>query len=248
MTLSTRALALAAALLAALAGTTAAQPPPVPKKSIQFAAGASSATITATLVGDETVDYTVRAAAGQTLAVTLKHTGSRPEFNVLPPGSNDVAFFNSSMTGEPSYTGMLADDGTYSIRVYLMRAAARRKEKSTYTLTVSITGKPLPALPAAADALVKGTRYHASAPIPCTPPYAQPTECEAGVVRRGRDGTGTVEITAKGQVIRRILFVAGKPVASDSGDPVSATRKDDLITVSVGDERYSFPDALLTGG
>jgi hypothetical protein len=247
MMLSTRTITLAA-LLASAAGTAAAQPPPVPKKPIQFAAGASSATITASVVGDETVDYTVRAAAGQTLAVTLKATGSRPEFNVLPPGSNDVAFFNSSTSGTPSYTGTLADDGTYSIRVYLMRAAARRKEKSSYALTVSITGKPLPALPAAADALVKGTRYHASAPIPCTPPYASPTQCEAGVVRRGRDGTGTIEITSKGQVIRRILFVAGKPVASDASDPVSATRNDDLITVSVGDERYEIGDLLLIGG
>jgi hypothetical protein len=247
MTIFTRALALAA-LLTAAAGTAAAQPPPVPKTPIQFAAGASSATVTGTLVGDGTVDHTVRAGAGQTLAVTLESAGSRPDFNVLPPGSEDVAFFNSGTSGTASYTGVLADDGTYAVRIYLNRAAARRKEKASYTLTVRVTGTALPALPAAKDALVPGTRFHAAADIPCTPPYASPTQCAAGVVRRGRDGTGTVEISSGGRVIRRLLFVAGKVTASDATDPVTLTRKADLLTVAVGDERYSFPDVLLTGG
>jgi len=37
-----------------------------------------------------------------------------------------------------------AADGEYTIRVYLMRSAARRNEIANYTLTVGITGSAAP--------------------------------------------------------------------------------------------------------
>jgi hypothetical protein len=43
-----------------------------------------------------------------------------------------------------------------------MRSAARRNEASDYTLTISATGKALPPLPASKDALLPGTKFHAS--------------------------------------------------------------------------------------
>jgi hypothetical protein len=43
--------------------------------------------------------------------------------------------------------------------------------------------------------------------------------------------------------------VKGQPVASDSTDPLTVTRQDDVTTVKLGaDERYEIPDALVTGG
>jgi hypothetical protein len=46
-----------------------------------------------------------------------------------------------------------------------------------------------------------------------------------------------------------VLFVKGQAVASDSAQPVTASRQGDGVTVRVGDdERYDVPDALLTGG
>ena len=42
------------------------------KEPIQFAKGATQATIKAHIKGDEGVDYTIRAKAGQTMTVTLK--------------------------------------------------------------------------------------------------------------------------------------------------------------------------------
>jgi len=53
---------------------------------------------------------------------------------------------------------MLPADGDYRVRVYLVRAAARRNESSAYTLTIGVAGKALEALPGAQDALVPGRR------------------------------------------------------------------------------------------
>ena len=243
---------LAALAAVALAGTAfAADGPPTPRKErVTFAKGASSATIKGTLKGGADVDYLVRAAVGQTLEVKVEGTNPQNDFNVLPPGSANVAMYVSSMTGERSWSGMLPADGDYAIRVYLMRPAARRNETSKYTLTVAVTGKPLAPLSAARDAKVAGTAYHATAKVPCALPYQPDVKsCEAGVVRRGNDGTATVEAIGPMGVQRRILFVQGKPVAADTMDPVTATRQGDVTVVKVSDnERYDIPDAFLTGG
>jgi hypothetical protein len=124
-----------------------------------FAKGASSATIKGQLKGDETVDYVLRASAGQTLTVTLKTSHGANYYNVLPPDSTDVAMFIGQFGGD--FKSLLPTDGDYTIRVYLMRSAARRNESSDYTLTISVTGKPLVAVPASQDAVIPGTPYHA---------------------------------------------------------------------------------------
>jgi hypothetical protein len=159
--------------------------------------------------------------------------------------------FVGEMSGE-SFKRVLPADGDYAIRVYLVRAAARRNETSSYSLNVSITGTPLPPLPGSKDALVAGTAFHAKAPIACVPPYAlEPKSCEAGVIRRGHDGTATVEIKAPGSTVaRRILFVKGKPVSSDATDDLTFTRQADRdqTIVSIGAERYDIVDALIFGG
>jgi len=161
-----------------------------------------------------------------------------------------VAMYASNTSGEPSWSAVLPADGDYAIRVYLMRPAARRNESSKYTLTVAVTGKPLPPLSAARDAKVPGTAYHATAKVPCALPYQPDVKsCEAGVVRRGIDGTATFEVMGPTGVQRRILFVQGKPIAVDTTDPMTATRQGDMTVVKVGnDERYDIPDAFLNGG
>jgi hypothetical protein len=131
-----------------------------------------------------------------------------------------------------------------------MRPAARRNETSKYTLAVAVTGKPLPPLSAARDAKVAGTAYHATAKVPCAlPDQPDVKSCDAGVVRRGNDGTATFEAIGAMGVQRRVLFVQGKPVAADTMNPVTATRQGDVIILKVSDiERYDIPDALLNGG
>jgi hypothetical protein len=228
--------------------TAGAQPAPPRQERVAFAKGASSATIKGQIKGDADIDYLVRAAAGQTISVALKVSNRSNYFNVLPPGSADVAMY-VGQTGE-SYTGMLPADGDYTVRVYLMRNAARRNEASDYTLTIGVTGKALAPLPASQDALIPGTPFHASGSVKCVPPFGdgKPQQCEAFVIRRGVDGTATVEIPSKG-LRRRILFVQGKPVASDSFEKMAVTRQGDVTTVGFeSGDSYQIPDAFIFGG
>jgi len=249
-TMATRSLAALAILSLAGQLLAADGPPPPRKERVTFAKGASSVTIKGTLKGGADVDYLVRAAAGQTLEVKLQGSNVQNYFNVLPPGSANVAMYASDRTGAPTWSGVLPADGDYAIRVYLMRPAARRNESSQYTLTVAVTGKALPPLSAAKDAKVAGTAYHATAEVKCMLPYQPDVKsCKAGVVRRGNDGTATFEAIGPMDVQRRILFVQGKPVAADTMDPVTATRQGDVTVVKISDdERYDIPDALLNGG
>jgi len=219
------------------------------QEKVQFAKGASSAVIKGQLKGDATVDYTVHAAAGQTLAVDLKKSNPQNYFNVMPPGSTGSAMFVGDSGA--NYSGVLPTDGEYTVRVYLMRPAARRGEGSTYTLMIRVSGKPLAPIPASKDALVPGTSYHASAKIKCVPAFeTAPRVCDAFVIRRGFDGTATVDFPGSAET-RSILFVNGKPVASNGlpMDPLTFERKGDVTIVKLGaSERYEIPDALVTGG
>jgi len=219
---------------------------------VQFKKGSTSAVIKGQVKGYSDVDYLVRAGAGQTITVSLKVSNRSNYFNVLPPGSKDVAMY-VGQTGE-EFKGILPTDGDYKIRVYLVRAAARRNESSRYTLTVTVTGKALEPTHASKDAVIPGTSFHASTKIACVP-YIEKfrdkkqQECEAFVIRRGFGGTATVEIPQENSVPRRILFVKGKPVASDSPYPVVFSRKDYTTIVTFDtDERYEIPDMLVFGG
>ena len=219
------------------------------QEQVHFAKGASSAVIQGRLKGDAMVDYIVRAAAGQTLSVSLQKTNAQNYFNVMPPGSTGSAMFVGD-SGE-NYSGVLPADGDYIVRVYLMRPAARRGESSNYTLTVGASGKALAPTAASKDALIPGTPYHASTQINCVPAFeTAPRECDAFVIRRGFDGTATIDIPGSAGK-RSILFVKGKPAASNAQAMYKLTseRKGDVTIVQLGtSERYEIPDALVTGG
>ncbi len=130
-----------AAFLFLLAGFGASAADGIEKRSVQFAKGASSATVKGTIEGDTTIDYALLAKAGQTMTVTLKGSNGANYFNVLPPGSKGEAIFIGANEGN-EYKGELPADGEYRIRVFLMRSAARRRETSDYTMTVGISGVP----------------------------------------------------------------------------------------------------------
>jgi hypothetical protein len=248
MKFSVAATAMAITFSQTVVGTTLADAG-IRQEKVQFAKGASSAVIKGQLKGDATVDYTVGAAAGQTLTVALQKSNAQNYFNVLPPGSAGSAMFVGD-TGE-NYSGLLPADGNYVVRVYLMRPAARRGETTDYTLTIGVTGQTLAPIPASKDALVPGTAYHASAKIKCVPAFeTTPRDCDAFVIRRSFDGTATIDIPGSAEK-RSLLFVKGKPVASNAQamNALTFERKGDVTIVKLGsDERYEIPDALVTGG
>jgi hypothetical protein len=219
---------------------------------VQFKKGASSATIKGTIKGDQTIDYTLRAKAGQTMSVKLATSKGANYFNVLPPGSNDEALFVGSSGGN-EWTGALPADGEYKLRVYLMRSAARRNEAANYTLTVGITGTPGATRPAgfgkapASDARHPGTGYHATGPLPCRMGTDKPIQCEFGVIR-GKPGNAEVHITPPGG-LKRVLTFMGDKVTTNPGEKVKAIKQGYDWSVEVNDyEHYTIPEAVISGG
>ena len=223
----------------------------ITSRPLQFAKGTSTATVTGSLKGDKTIDYKLRAKAGQSMSVTLKTSNAANNFNLLPPGSTGVALFVGSTSGN-EWAGPLPADGEYTIRVYLMRSAARRNEVAHYTLTVGVTGSAAAsaALGAAppGDAKVKGTPYHATGPVPCWMGNAPvgSSQCEFGVIR-GKPGNAEVHIKPPGG-LERVLTFMGNTVTSGN-EKVKASKAGDLWTIEVNDyEHYQIPEAVISGG
>jgi hypothetical protein len=242
------------AVVVGLAGSAAAVGAvSIEARPVKFAKGASSATIKGSIKGDKIIDYKLGARAGQTMSVTLKASNASTYFNVLPPGSNDVAVFVGSTSGN-QWTGRLEADGEYTVRVYLMRSAARRNEASSYTLAVGIAGEaaakvPLGTAPAS-DAKVKGTPYHATGQVPCSMGSAAPgsAQCDFGVIR-GKPGNAEVHVMLPGGS-RRVLTFLGDKASADGGAAAKAVKSGDgMWSVDVGGkEHYRIPDAVISGG
>lgn len=217
-------------------------------KPVQFAQGARAIVIRDRVVGRQYIDYQVKASAGQRITLEMTRTNRANYFNLLPPDSANVAMSVGDLSGN-RFDGLLPDDGTYTVRVFLMRSAARRQERSDFSLSIGITGDPLTPVPATVDAVLPGTRYHASTTTACEPAYSTVRECEALVVRRGFDGTATVELRWSPEGKRRILFVKGEPVASDSAQPMTFTRHERGWRVTFGEnEHFEVPEPLVFGG
>ena len=212
---------------------------------VQFAKGASSATVQGTIKGYQTVDYLLHAAKGQSMNVSLATKNTATYFNILAPGETEVAFFNGSVNGN-QFEGALPATGDYRIRVYMMRGAARRNEVANYRLEMTVSG---PAHGAAShDATVPGTGFHATAKIPCTAEPGKPmSPCDAGVKRTA--GGGTVHVTTPDGGSRVITFRDGKVSATDAEAPFKVERRNDSSIVRIGAvEVYEIPDAFVFGG
>jgi hypothetical protein len=234
-----------------MAGASTSFADAIETRPLQFAKGTSAATVKGSLKGDQTIDYTLRARAGQTMTVTLTTSNGANYFNVLPPGSDDVAIFVGSTSGN-EFTGALPADGEYKIRVYLMRSAARRNETAAYTLTVGITGNAVPSALGKApssDAKVPGTQYHATGTVPCSLGDAAPgsQQCDFGVIR-GKPGNAEVHVKPPGG-LERVLTFMGDEVTTDGGSKVKASENDGMWSIEVNDyEHYQIPESVIWGG
>jgi hypothetical protein len=107
------------------------------EERVQFKPGTSHTTLKGHLRGDGDVDYLLGAKAGQHMTVELHTDNPQNYFNILPPGSDDAAIFVGSSSGN-RFDGTLPDSGDYRVRVYLMRAAARRDESAHYRVDIHI--------------------------------------------------------------------------------------------------------------
>lgn len=217
-------------------------------RSVVFQKGSSSVSLKGQIKGDDFTDYAINAKAGQKLTAKLKASSSSCYFNVLPPGSQDAAMFIGSTSGN-SFSKILPSDGSYSIRVYLMRSAARRNQGSNFNLDIGLTGNPLKPLSGAQDAKVG--KYHAVTTVDCSLLLAPETKsCDAKVIRRGFDGTGTVDLSWPNSGKRSVLFLKGKPVSSDAASEMTSNKdKDGIYTIDFeGSEKFKIPESLVFGG
>ena len=110
---------------------------------VRFAAGSSGTSVADSIVGSETVLYRVGAEAGQTMRVALSSRNGATYFNVYEPGRGpgDAALATGENTDPLNdWTGQLSASGDYTVSVYLYRNAARRGERSSYTIDISVDG------------------------------------------------------------------------------------------------------------
>lgn len=219
---------------------------------VQFARGASSSVVNGSIKGDVFTDYRIVVRQGQMLTVSLTTVAGSAYFNVMEPGSRDVAIYNSSLDGQ-KYSGQTMRSGAYTIRVYQMRSNGRRGETARFRLSVAVAGGSANARPDVpshrpGDALVPGTPYHATATVKCrSAAGAAMGTCNAGVIRR--NGSATVHLDTPDGGERSILFRGGTAVSSDSQARLSVSRQSDVSVVRIGTvEVYEIPDALVEGG
>jgi hypothetical protein len=222
--------------------------PAIESRRVSFPTGADSSLLQGLLQGSQSIDYILRAGAGQTLMVELESSNRQTYFNVMAAGSDNAMFIGS--TSGNNVRALLPSDGDVRVRVYLMRPAARRKETSRYSLRIGISGTPLAPVPPSRDALIPGTPYHASTEVPCRSGSSGPTaRCQAFVIRR-ENNSGTVVVKNPEGQKRQFLFVNGQAVASDQPEALTVRRQGDVSVLSLGErfERYEIADALVLGG
>ncbi|HMQ57149.1 MAG TPA: hypothetical protein PKE65_01225 [Rhizobiaceae bacterium] len=246
------------AALALMAATPALAQDPIREETVRFDRGASGTTIEASLKGYETVDYIIGASAGQVMNVSMATDNGANYFNVMEPGETDVAIFIGSTSGN-MYEGELQKSGDYRIRVYLMRSAARRDEVANYRFEINIGGAAFGGNGSSGSASAGSAEragsgdFDATGQIPCAQYAGQPMgQCDFGVAR---DATGeaTVIVTRPDGTKRALFFINGAFNSADTsqadGYPeYSATKNADLSVISVGEERYEVPDAVVFGG
>ena len=105
------------------------------KVNVHFAAGKSEGSYSNTFSGYSYVDYEFKASADQTLTAELVKSDKDAIITVMKNGLA-IEPDSAQVTG---WTGKLPDDGSYTIRVGQMRAAARRSDRpKDFTLRISI--------------------------------------------------------------------------------------------------------------
>ncbi len=107
------------------------------REVVHFAAGNDNAAVEGSITGHEYRDYILGARAGQTMGVSLITEGSA-YFNILPPGSDNVAIYNGSIDGPDAVNIKLPADGDYTIRVYLMGDAEDSNKTVKYMVSMVV--------------------------------------------------------------------------------------------------------------
>ena len=250
-----KALFIAVGMVMVMAIPPALAQPAITTKQVQFKKGESGATIKGTIKGDQIIDYKLRAGAGQAMVVQFKPSNPSAYFNVLPPGSDEAIHIGSSAGND--FSTDLKAGGEYTIRVYLMRNAARRNESANYTLDIGVSGDVKKSnAPAAGVSPVAGNtgpaKWDASGNVKCSAGSDKfDQQCGFRVVRDLPKKAADIWIAnvANNQADYRYLHYADKVFTGNDKAKLAWRRVDDNWWLSVdGREFYFVPDALIHGG
>ena len=103
-------------------------PAQIKRVNVKFRPGSSSGTYLNTVTGYGSVDYYIQASAGQELSVKLNSVNTFLYFVVLRDLKSMEALADGAREAT-EWSGRLPNDGTYIVRVYLVRAEARRNKR-----------------------------------------------------------------------------------------------------------------------
>ena len=212
-------------------------------KKVSFAPGKSSTVIKGLLVGDQTIDYAFVAKKGQKLKLTMKADINAASFNVLPPGSDNVAIFIGENEGDTCEL-TLPNDGKYKIRVFQMRSTARKGTKVNYSIDMSITSSSS----SSGDAKVSGTNFNATGELRSAK-GSTPSTAKYGVIRQG-NGRAEVHIKRKSAADRVFVFANGEWSCKSGGCDITFAKIsfDEWEVICNGNEKYYINDAIIYGG
>jgi hypothetical protein len=98
------------------------------KVTVRFKQGSTGATYRNSVTGYGTVDFVLKANAGQTMSVKLTSSNTALYFNVRKEGADEA--LSDSARDATDWSGQLTEAGQYVIRVYLYRNEARRTRKA----------------------------------------------------------------------------------------------------------------------
>jgi hypothetical protein len=129
-------------------------------RNVELKGGAAD--VSGSISGDQSIEYAFTSPGSQVVGIGLKTRHKMAYFDLLRADSEDP-LFNGSISGR-NFLGELPAAGTYRVRVYLMRDAARRQESASYTLSISLrdSNKPADAAAQAAVTAVSGAPASAS--------------------------------------------------------------------------------------
>ncbi len=231
------------ALALAVAATPLFADDRITEARVTFAAGASSASITGSITGDEIRDFIFGARGGQTMEVRFTADTTSADFHILPPGSDPTALDLGS-PGAAAWSGKLPYDGDYRVRVFHFRGPADNGVTTRFGIEVAISGAPDPDAPAAPA--FGPAEVDAESALPCggdNAAFGGPT-CAAKILRYSDGATSWIQ---RPDGTARILYWQEAGFSTDSAEAVSAARDGDNWVVRVGEEVYRVPDAWLTG-
>lgn len=120
------------AAIAAIAFAVPAQGTEITTTRIELPTAGKPVSYKGTIRGHESAEYVFQGAAGQKLRIEMTADNRSTFFNLVQDGKPEAVFVGS-VDGN-TYSAALPGTGTYRVKVYLMRNAARQNIRAKYEL------------------------------------------------------------------------------------------------------------------